>query len=253
MRRSRLVRVGQPVDPARSFAIFAALTACCRALVYLHDLLAIGPIVVILTLLVPMYTVGLGDNTGTGGGIPSAYSVFNRGMRRIMDHGHGRRGGTGPSVRRRRRGGYMAASAAKNCDYVALDDDNDPDGGGIWYDDGDGDIRNPINERRRRRRLERLQRRGGDDGGGIVVGEGDDDGVAAATNGDDGVGDDRVDVPVDDAGAATGDDRRRRLPSGGRPMDVGGNAATAVTGGTGRPARGCEGRIWRIISCLGFI
>jgi hypothetical protein len=66
----------------------------------------------------------------------------------------------------------MAVAAAKNCDYIVLNDDNDPDKGGIWDDDGNGDIQNPMNKRRRCRQLERLQRRGGDNGEGVIVREG---------------------------------------------------------------------------------
>ncbi len=83
---------------ARLLAIFTALTAYCHALIYLHNFLAIIPIVVILTLFVLMYTNGLGGNIGMGSGVPLAYLVFNWGMRRIMDHGHSQWGGTGLSV-----------------------------------------------------------------------------------------------------------------------------------------------------------
>jgi hypothetical protein len=140
---------------ARLHAIFAALMAYQRVLIYLHNLLAIVPIMVILMLLVPLYTDGLGGNIGMGSGIPLAYLVFNQGMRRIMNHGHSWRGGTGPSVHWWWRGGDMAAVAMENRDYIFLNDDNDPNGR-IWDDDNDKDIRNPINQRRRRRKLKRL-------------------------------------------------------------------------------------------------
>ncbi|KAL3792717.1 hypothetical protein ACHAW5_005822 [Stephanodiscus triporus] len=68
----------------RSIATLATLYVYRRALLYLHDLLAIGPLVVITTLLILLYTIGLGENTGAAGGVPSAYSVFNRGMKRLL-------------------------------------------------------------------------------------------------------------------------------------------------------------------------
>jgi hypothetical protein len=49
---------------------------------FVHRILDAGPILVILTALVTIFTIGLGD-TATQGGI-SAYSVFNRGFERIL-------------------------------------------------------------------------------------------------------------------------------------------------------------------------
>ena len=219
---------------AKSAAILAGLRAYHRALVYLHDLLAIGPIVVILTLFGLMYTIGLGDNTGASGGVPSAYSVFNRGMRRLL--------GTvdGEELARQYAGGGGAAIMANRGGYFVPggddDDDLDDDGGGIWEemggDDGEDedDVRDRVNERRRRRRLERLRRRGGNDGG-EDDGGGGGGGGAAATEGD--VDDDE---DVDDAGASDddrlgGDDGGRRDAAADdrrRPTNEGGEDGTAL-------------------------
>ena len=59
---------------AKSSTIIIALRIYYSILLYLHDLLHIGPMIVIVTLLSLLYTIGLGDNTGAGSGIPSAYS-----------------------------------------------------------------------------------------------------------------------------------------------------------------------------------
>jgi hypothetical protein len=50
---------------------------------WIHDLLEAGPIVLMLTSLIAIFTIGLSDNTGNQGGL-SAYSVFNRGFERLM-------------------------------------------------------------------------------------------------------------------------------------------------------------------------
>ncbi|KAK1738448.1 SAYSvFN domain-containing protein [Skeletonema marinoi] len=132
-----------------------------RTLLYLHELLHAGPILIILTLFTLLYTIGLGDNTGANSGVPSAYSVFNRGMRRIL--------GTvdAEDLARQYAGGAAAAAMGGGNDNV-----HRRDGGGIWVphdddDDSNGedeDDENRLrNERRRQRRLERLQRRNNHD------------------------------------------------------------------------------------------
>lgn len=131
-----------------------------RTLIYLHELLHAGPILIIMTLFLLLYTIGLGENTGASSGIPSAYSVFNRGMRRIL--------GTvdAEELARQYAGGAAAAAAAMGGGPRG----NRRDGGnGMWvpHDDDDDDLNegdendeNRLrNERRRQRRLERLQRR----------------------------------------------------------------------------------------------
>jgi len=129
-----------------------------RTLLYLHELLHAGPILIILTLFTLLYTIGLGDNTGANSGVPSAYSVFNRGMRRIL--------GTvdAEDLARQYAGGAAAAAMGGGNDNVHRRDG----GGGIWVPHHDEDDSNEEdeddenrlrNERRRQRRLERLQRR----------------------------------------------------------------------------------------------
>lgn len=136
-----------------------ALIMYHRALLYLHDLLAIGPLVIIITLLTVLYTVGLGDNTGAAdSGIPSAYSVFNKGMARLLGTIDGEElarqyaGGGGG-------GGAAAAAAAeattRGDGFVArLNNNNDDEVWEEWIDEEE-----IVNERRRHRRLERLRRR----------------------------------------------------------------------------------------------
>lgn len=140
-----------------------------RLLLYLHELLNAGPMFFMLTLLGLLYTVGLGENTGAGSGVPSAYSVFNRGMARIL--------GTvdGEELARQYAGGAAMAAAAGRMDHRGGgvgdfgDNDDDGDGDGVWVNDEEveeEEERNLVNERRRQRRLERLrqQQRGDDDG-----------------------------------------------------------------------------------------
>ena len=52
-------------------------------LAYLHELLHAGPMILISTILVLIFTVGLGDNEHQEGYV-SAYSVFNKGFRNIL-------------------------------------------------------------------------------------------------------------------------------------------------------------------------
>ena len=146
------------VTLCKTCIILIALLLYHRALLYLHDLLAIGPLVIIVTLLTVLYTVGLGDNTGANSGIPSAYSVFNKGMARLL--------GTidGEELARQYAGGGAAAAADTRGDGFArlnnnnpLDDDEDE----VWEEWIDEE--EIVNERRRQRRLERLRRREHDD------------------------------------------------------------------------------------------
>jgi len=134
-----------------------------RALIYLHDLLAIGPLVIIVTLLTVLYTVGLGDNTGANSGIPSAYSVFNKGMARLLGTIDGEElarqyaggGGAGAAAAADTRGDGFARLYNNNND--PLDDEEDE----VWEEWIDEE--EIVNERRRQRRLERLRRREHDD------------------------------------------------------------------------------------------
>ncbi len=148
--------------------ILIALKLYHRTLLYLHELLHAGPILIILTLFFLLYTIGLGENTGASSGIPSAYSVFNRGMTRIL--------GTvdAEDLARQYAGGAAAAmggggGGGNNNAHHRVDN-----GGGIWMHDNDSngedddeDEHRLRNEWRRQRRLERLQRRNNQEDGAI--------------------------------------------------------------------------------------
>lgn len=74
----------------RSLKEWAALIGCLlywKTVVFLHKTLDAGPSIIIITALIAIFTVGLGDhdgNQGENGERVSAYSVFNRGFRNIM-------------------------------------------------------------------------------------------------------------------------------------------------------------------------
>lgn len=131
-----------------------------RALIYLHELLHAGPILIIMTLFLLLYTIGLGENTGASSGIPSAYSVFNRGMQRIL--------GTvdAEELARQYAGGAAVAAMGGGHDQNGPRGNRRDGGNGMWvpHDDDDfneedeNDENRLRNERRRQRRLERLQR-----------------------------------------------------------------------------------------------
>lgn len=62
-----------------------ALIIYWQTVVYLHELLHAGPIILIITALVMIFTIGLNDNTASkDDGYVSAYSVFNRGFQSIL-------------------------------------------------------------------------------------------------------------------------------------------------------------------------
>ncbi|KAL9186055.1 hypothetical protein ACHAXT_005293 [Thalassiosira profunda] len=140
---------------AKGSLVLFALRLYFHALRYLHELLHAGPLVIIVTLLILLYTIGLGDNTGAASGIPSAYSVFNRGMRRILGTVDGEE-----LARQYAGGGAMAAAGGMNGGDINVIEFDD---GGRWgNDEGEGaeeEERNVVNERRRQRRLERLEQR----------------------------------------------------------------------------------------------
>lgn len=144
---------------AKSTTIIIALRIYYSILLYLHELLHIGPMIIIASLLSLLYTIGLGDNTGAGSGIPSAYSVFNNGFRRIM--------GTvdGEELARQYAGGMAGALNNNNQNNRGNGGNVD---GVIWNDNNNAaqeeEEQNLINERRRQRRLERLQQRRNENG-----------------------------------------------------------------------------------------
>eukprot|EP00521_Asterionellopsis_glacialis_P009199 CAMPEP_0195286332 /NCGR_PEP_ID=MMETSP0707-20130614/3830_1 /TAXON_ID=33640 /ORGANISM="Asterionellopsis glacialis, Strain CCMP134" /LENGTH=265 /DNA_ID=CAMNT_0040345961 /DNA_START=279 /DNA_END=1076 /DNA_ORIENTATION=+ len=63
------------------WGILLGVVLYCYAIRFIHHVLDAGPAVLMLTALVGIFTIGLGDTTD--GGV-SAYSVFNRGFQRIL-------------------------------------------------------------------------------------------------------------------------------------------------------------------------
>ena len=126
-----------------------------RILIYMHDWLHAGPMVFLLTLIVLLYTIGLGDNTGATSGVPSAYSVFNRGVQRLLGQDDAETLANQFVHAAAGRGLNAGGGVGRNAQV-----------GQIWMDDGEPieddaplNEQETINERRRRRRLERLQQR----------------------------------------------------------------------------------------------
>jgi len=72
--------------PLRHWMIPSVLLIYWKLIVYLHKQFDAGPFVLIITVLVIIFTVGLGDSTIANDGQEriSAYSVFNRGFRSIL-------------------------------------------------------------------------------------------------------------------------------------------------------------------------
>ncbi|KAL7492086.1 hypothetical protein ACHAWT_001705 [Skeletonema menzelii] len=207
----------------KAILIMIGLKLYHRTLLYLHELLHAGPILIILTLFILLYTIGLGDNTGASSGVPSAYSVFNRGMRRIL--------GTvdAEDLARQYAGGAAVAAMGGGNNivnrrdvgeiWVPHDDDDDSNGGN---EDDENRLRN---ERRRQRRLERLQRRNNQE-----------------TDANDNNNEEDVDEQVNnDAGNdLDDDDMQNHNIQNHTPTQADGNAAESNVGGarkTGKKAR----------------
>lgn len=230
----------------KSAAILIGLRLYHRVLLYVHELLHAGPILVILTLLALLYTVGLGDNTGAASGVPSAYSVFNRGMMRIL--------GTvdAEELARQYAGGMAMAGAAAGGGMNAganrgMMDDNFEDG--VWVNEDDSEEeqeeeeRNLVNERRRQRRLERLQHRRNNEDRNDATATGNvaqrppeeehDDGDNIARDPNENIGADGDDDAADD-------DRNDGEDDKGDPharTNGNGSAATAAAKKSGKKAR----------------
>jgi hypothetical protein len=66
----------------KHWMIVGAVLLYYAAVRWIHHVLEAGPVVIIVTALVAIFTVGLGDNRDPDG--LSAYSAFNRGFQRIM-------------------------------------------------------------------------------------------------------------------------------------------------------------------------
>lgn len=69
----------------RQWGYLIAILIYWQTVVYLHNLLHAGPTILIVTALIIIFTIGLGDNAGSeNDGYVSAYSVFNRGFQSIL-------------------------------------------------------------------------------------------------------------------------------------------------------------------------
>lgn len=139
-----------------SIMVCSALYIYGNFVIAMHEWLNAGPMAFIITLLVLIYTIGLGDNTGASSGVPSGYSVFNRGVQRLI----------GQEDAETLANQFVRAAAGRgiDADYVGR---NERGVGRIYVGDDEQDQvddQDVIHERRRRRRLERLQQRNGDEG-----------------------------------------------------------------------------------------
>ena len=160
----------------RHWAIACAVLAYYGFVRMAHNFLHAGPLVVILTALIAIFTVGLDDNKN-GDGF-SAYSVFNRGFRRMLgtvdsdallaQHvggGMGMMGGIGGAVGGGLGGGNDRDEGENFIDELdrgddgssSEDDDDDDDEGGDDRGDrggGPGGARLSRKKAQRRRNLE---------------------------------------------------------------------------------------------------
>lgn len=71
----------------KEWALLVGAIVYWKIVVFLHKSLEAGPSVIIITILIGIFTVGLGDHDSSGNGNEgrlSAYSVFNRGFQNIM-------------------------------------------------------------------------------------------------------------------------------------------------------------------------
>lgn len=69
---------------SREWTIAAAVVAYYYLIRYVHQQLDAGPMVLIISALVAIFTVGLGDDNAANSEGISAYSVFNRGFQRLL-------------------------------------------------------------------------------------------------------------------------------------------------------------------------
>jgi hypothetical protein len=78
---SRIVMEFGRTMTLKQWMIVAGVFCYYGAVRWIHHALEAGPVVIILTALIAIFTVGLGDNENDG---LSAYSAFNRGFQQIM-------------------------------------------------------------------------------------------------------------------------------------------------------------------------
>mmetsp|Transcript_7024 Transcript_7024/g.9918 ORF Transcript_7024/g.9918 Transcript_7024/m.9918 type:complete len:294 (+) Transcript_7024:220-1101(+) len=65
------------------WGILLGIILYCYMVRFIHTVLDAGPAVLMITALIGIFTIGLGDGSTNGDGV-SAYSVFNRGFQRIL-------------------------------------------------------------------------------------------------------------------------------------------------------------------------
>jgi len=105
----------------RQWLCLLGLVLYWQTVTYFHRLLDAGPIILIITALVIIFTVGLGDNSSPDDeGYISPYSVFNRGFQSILGSIDA------DNLLQQHVGGGAAAAAAA----MAVNDDNDDRDGG---------------------------------------------------------------------------------------------------------------------------
>ena len=117
---------------------------------YLHHLLHAGPMIVISTILILIFTIGLGDNKTEEEGYVSAYSVFNRGFQNILGSLD-----ADNLVAQHVGGGGGVAGLAAGHRIRDLEDDNDEFGGGGGGNAGAG--RRRMQQHRNQNRAEQNQ------------------------------------------------------------------------------------------------
>ena len=120
-----------------------------RAVLYMHELYAAGPAVIIFTIIALILGPGLSDHTDTS--IPSAYSVFNGGMRLLGDL-------DADTLARQFAGGGGLGGMAERVWNNDLERRGDHENVAMEHNAEDDGQNNLVNERRRRRRLENQTR-----------------------------------------------------------------------------------------------
>ena len=111
----------------KEWALLVGAIVYWKIVVFLHKSLEAGPSVIIITILIGIFTVGLGDHDSSGNGNEgrlSAYSVFNRGFQNIM-------GGVDADalINQHVGGGFVVNNNRDDLNNADDDDDHDQDRG----------------------------------------------------------------------------------------------------------------------------
>lgn len=109
----------------KEWALLVGAIVYWKIVVFLHKSLEAGPSVIIITILIGIFTVGLGDHDSSGNGNEgrlSAYSVFNRGFQNIM-------GGVDADalINQHVGGGFVVNNNRDDLNNADDDDDDDHD------------------------------------------------------------------------------------------------------------------------------